>query len=443
MLSNNMMFAYYFDLALRSFRRNKALTALMVLAIALGIGASMTTLTIFHVLSGDPIPQKSDKLFYPQLDPATMDGYTAGEEPDWQMTRYDAEELLRQKRGDRQAMMTGGSVAVEPQKDGLDPFWVDARYTSADFFPMFETPFLHGNAWSAGEDRRHDRVVVLAKSLNEKIFGGANSVGRTIRLDGADFRVIGVLDDWRPAPKFYDVNSNRFGEAELAYLPFSTSRDLKMSRNGSMDCWGSTSPDDPEGNTGVNAPCSWIQYWVELATPAKADAYLQYLTNYSDQQRASGRYERPTNVRLRSVMEWLEYRRVVPGDVRMQVWLAFGFLLVCLLNTVGLLLAKFLRRSSEIGVRRALGASRRAIFAQCLVEAGTVGLAGGLLGLGFAQLGLWAIRQQPTGFSDLIHLDVPMLATTFVLAIAASVLAGLVPAWQACQVAPAIQLKSQ
>ena len=142
-------------------------------------------------------------------------------------------------------------------------------------------------------------------------------------------------------------------------------------------------------------------------------------------------------------MEWLDYKRVVPNDVRMQVWLAFGFLLVCLLNTVGLLLAKFMRRSSEIGVRRALGASRRAIFAQCLVEAGTVGLAGGILGLGLAELGLWAVRQQPTGFSELIHLDLAMLATTFAIAIVASVLAGLLPAWHACQVTPAIQLKSQ
>jgi putative ABC transport system permease protein len=53
------------------------------------------------------------------------------------------------------------------------------------------------------------------------------------------------------------------------------------------------------------------------------------------------------------------------------------------------------------------------------------------------------VRQQPTGFSDLVHLDLPMLAATFAIAIVASVLAGLVPAWQACQVAPAIQLKSQ
>jgi hypothetical protein len=55
------MFGYYFRLALRSFLRNKVLTALMVLAIALGIGASMTTLTVFHVLSGDPIPSKSER----------------------------------------------------------------------------------------------------------------------------------------------------------------------------------------------------------------------------------------------------------------------------------------------------------------------------------------------------------------------------------------------
>lgn len=438
------MFAYYFDLALRSFRRNKALTTLMVLAIALGIGASMTTLTVFHVLSGDPIPQKSGRLYYVQLDAASMDGYQAGEEPDRQVGRYDAEALLRQKRGDRQALMTGGSVAVTPQKQGLAPFYADVRYTSADFFPMFDTPFAFGHGWSAADDAGRARVVVLSSALNQKLFGGGDSTGRTVRLENADFRVVGVLEDWRPTPRFYDLNGSRYGEAEQAFLPFSTSRDLSMARNGSMNCWDNGgNSDDPEGQTGVNAPCVWLQYWVELDSPAKADAYRQYLANYSDQQRAAGRYERPTNVRLRNVMEWLDYNEVVPSDVRMQVWLSFGFLLVCLLNTVGLLLAKFMRRSSEIGVRRALGASRRAIFAQCLVEAGTIGLAGGLLGLVLAQVGLWGIRQQPSGFADLVQLDASMLATTFVLAIAASVLAGLLPAWHACQVAPAVQLKSQ
>jgi putative ABC transport system permease protein len=436
------MFTYYLNLALRSFRRNKALTALMVLAIALGIGASMTTLTVFHILSGDPVPTRSGELFYVQLDPEDKNGYIAGEEPAEQVTRFDAETMLREKRGDRQAMMTGGNAAITPQKQGISPFYADARYTTADIFPMFDMPFLYGGGWSATEDERHARVVVIAKALNDKLFGGANSVGKTVRLDNADFRIVGVLDQWRPTPRFYDMNSDRFGELEQAFLPFSTSRDLKMGRNGSMDCWGD-SGSDPEGEAGVNAPCVWIQYWVQLDTPAKVDAYRRYLVNYSDQQRAAGRYERPTNVRLRSVMEWLDYNKVVPSDVRLQVWLAFGFLLVCLLNTVGLLLAKFLRRSGEVGVRRALGASRREIFMQCLVEAGTVGMAGGLVGLALAWLGLWAVRQQPASYAELAHLDPLMLLTTFVLAVGASLLAGVIPAWQAMQVTPAIQLKSQ
>ena len=314
-----------------------------------------------------------------------------------------------------------------------------ARYTSADFFPMFDVPFLYGSAWSAKEDEAQARVVVLSRAMAERIFGEGNPVGKTVRLDQADFTVAGVLDEWQPTPRFYDMVLQQYGEGDEVYVPFSTALSLQMGRNGSMDCWGDSGGD----STGLNAPCTWIQYWVELDTREKADAYLNYLNNYSDQQRAAGRFERPTNVRLRDVMELLEYNKVVPSDVVMQLWLGFGFLLVCLLNTVGLLLAKFLRRSSEIGVRRALGASRSEIFKQCLVEAGTIGLAGGILGLGLALLGLWGVRQQPSSYAQLAHLDLGMLLTTFALAIVASLFAGLLPAWRAMQVTPALQLKSQ
>ena len=433
------MFGYYFNLALRSFRRNRALTALMVMAIALGIGACMTTLTVFRVLSGDPIPGKSGQLFYVQLDPAVMRGFVAGEDPAQQVTRFDAETMLREKRGDRQAMMTGGGVSVTPDNASLIPFIASARYTSADFFPMFHAPFRYGNGWSATEDGAESRVVVLSADLNERLFGGTDSTGRQVHLGGHDFTVIGVLGDWRPTPRFYDMNSERYGELEDVFLPFSTSRALSFPRWGSMDCWDDSGGDD----TGLNAPCVWIQYWVELDSAAKVAAYRDYLVSYSEQQREVGRFERPVNVRLRNVMEWLDHNKVVPADVVMQLWLGFGFLLVCLLNTVGLLLAKFLRRSSEIGVRRALGASRAEIFKQCLVEAGTIGLAGGVLGLGLALLGLWAVRQQPSSYAELAHLDLGMLLTTFAVAIVASLFAGLLPAWRAMQVTPAIQLKSQ
>ena len=75
------MLGYYLDLALRSLKRNKVLTSLMVLAIALGIGASMTMITVLHVMTADPIPGRSGKLFYPQLDPQGMEGYTKASDP--------------------------------------------------------------------------------------------------------------------------------------------------------------------------------------------------------------------------------------------------------------------------------------------------------------------------------------------------------------------------
>ena len=435
------MFTYYCNLALRSFRRNKILTALMVLAIALGIGASMTTLTVFHILAGDPIPQKSAKLFYPRIEPRTKQGFQPGDEPEEQMTRFDAEALLREKRGDRQAMMSGGSLPVESADGKIQPFSVDARYTSADFFPMFDVPFAYGSGWSAADDEGRAQVAVISRELNEKLFGGGNSVGKTLRAGDNSFRIVGVLDKWRPTPKFYDLTNDRFSAVEQVFVPFSTSRALKLGIQGNMNCWGENN--DEEGATGLNAPCAWVQYWVELDDPSKAPAYKQYLENYSNQQRAAGRFELPTNVRLDNVMQWLDFKQAVPGDVRLQLWLAFGFLLVCLLNTVGLLLAKFMRRSSEIGVRRALGASRRAVFAQYLVEAGAIGIVGGTAGLGLALLGLWAVRQQPVSYAALAQLDASMLLTTFLLALLASLLAGLLPAWRAMQIAPAVQLKSQ
>jgi putative ABC transport system permease protein len=430
---------YYVDLALRSFRRNRVLTALMVVAIALGIGASMTTLTVLYLLSGDPIPGKSDRLYNVQVDAPSMDGYMPGEEPEKQLTRFDAEALLRARKGDRQVMMSGGNVAVQPQRTDLDPFYADARYASADFFAMFDVPLAHGAGWSATEDDGRARVAVISKELNEKLFGGGDSVGRTIRLSENEFRVVGVLDRWRPTPHYYDLTTGDYAAAEQVFMPFSTAVELDFDRSGNMNCW-----DDARGDEkAVGAPCAWIQFWVELGSPAKASAYRDFLVSYSDEQRAAGRFERPSNVRLRDVMTWLDFEKVVPSDVRLQSWLALGFLLVCLVNTIGLLLAKFLRRSSEIGVRRALGASKRAIFAQFLVEAATVGLVGGILGLGLAWLGLWAVRNQPSQYAELAELDLVMLATTFALAIVASLLAGLLPAWRACQIPPALQLKSQ
>jgi putative ABC transport system permease protein len=431
-----MQFLYYLDLARRSFLRHRVLTLLMVVAIALGIGTSMTTLTVLHVLSQDPLPGKSARVYAVQLG-ASVD--PPGQDPDPQLTRYDAEALVAARRGQRQALMAGGAAALDPERENLPPFFADARYTSADFFALFDVPFARGAPWSAADDEARARVAVISVELEEKLYGAGKGLGQRLHLGQHELAVVGVLAHWRPAPRFYDLAQGAYAQAEQVFIPFSTSLELELGVTGNIRCWGDPGPDA----RALTASCSWVQFWVELDTREQAAEYRDFLVNYSEEQRRAGRFSQPPDVHLRNVMEWLDYRRAVPSDVRLQVWLALAFLAVCLLDTVGLLLAKFLRRSPEIGVRRALGASRRAIFSQFLVEAGSVGLVGGVLGLGLAWLGLWAVRQQPVDYAALADLDPVMVATSFALAVISSLLAGVLPAWRAGQVAPALQLKSQ
>jgi len=430
---------YYLDLAWRSFRRNWVLTALMVLAIGLGIGACITTLTVLRLLSGDPLPGRSTSLYYPQLDPTNR--HDAKPQP--QLTYIDAMNLWRERRADRQAIVVSAVVKAFGPQPGARPMGLSTVATTEDFFPMFDVPFAHGAPWATADGEAKARVAVISSALNDKLFGGADSIGRSIRLDEWDFRIVGVLDHWRPAPRFYDMfGTGAFAAGDDVFIPFQTSRDLAALgiQGGGLDCWGKLTDEVHL----ENQPCMWLQYWVQLDSPAKAAAYRDYLVNYSAQQKALGRFhyqDRPM-VALPDLMRWLDENQVVPADVRLQVWVAFGFLLVCLLNTVGLLLAKFLRRAPEVGVRRALGASRRTVFAQFLVEAAGVGVAGGVLGLLLAQSGLWAVRHSPSDYAELAHLDGGMFLATFALAIVASLLAGLLPAWRACQVPSALQLKS-
>lgn len=143
-------------------------------------------------------------------------------------------------------------------------------------------------------------------------------------------------------------------------------------------------------------------------------------------------------------MQWLDYNNVVPAPVRTLTNVSFAILLVCIFNAAGLLLSKFMAHAAALGVRRALGATRSAIFAQCLVEAGVIGLAGGVVGVGLTKLGLASCRRVlAQDLSILTRLGGSDMAIALVVAIAATLVAGLYPTWRATRVQPGLQLKAQ
>jgi len=436
------MIQYYFLLGVRSLRRNPILTALMVLILAVGVAASVSTLTILHVMSGDPIPHKSERLIVPLVDNGPIKGYTPGEREGDEMSYRDAVNLLASGQGDRRTAIRGVDGTIEPARKDLPVFTAEGLSPTRDFFAMFEVPFVHGGPWSEADDKAGADVMVLGGKLAERLFGNANPVGQRVRFRGFDYAVVGVYGNWKPIPRYHRIigGPGAFGDEDEFYIPFHNAIRHEMGQNGNMNC---SSDRGPGYQALLDSECIWIQFWFELHSASDRPQLQAWLDAYAAEQRKLGRLQRNAPNKLLNVMEWLEEQKVVGKDSRLSAMLAFGFLLLCLVNTIGLLLAKFSVRAPEVGVRRALGASRKEIFTQFLIESAVVGLAGGILGLVLALGALALIGSISEQIAVTTHMDWMMLLVTFVMSVSAAMLAGLLPTWRACQVTPALQLKSQ
>jgi putative ABC transport system permease protein len=435
------MFRYYSSLALLSLRRNFVLSTLMVFSIGLGVALTMTAYTILYVLSRDPIPSKSRQLFAVQIDNGGPRSRKPGDiEPPAQMSWLDASALLRIHQGPRETAMYEVGVTIVPEDSAAKEFQAYGRATTSDFFGMFQVPLMFGSAWSRHEDATAASVVVITKRLNDRLFGGKNSVGSLIRFNDGTYRIVGVLGDWDPKPRFYDViGGMSFEEGDELYLPLSTSIAKGWETVEYEYCNAG-----PRGKTFADlakSECVWLQYWVELPNATQVAKYHTLLINYSREQQRLGRFTWGPNVRLRNVRDWLVAQKVVSDDAELSVAVAFAFFLCCVVSAFALMLGKALARSGEFGVRRAMGASSLAIFYQTLVEAALVGILGGALGTCLSALSLYALRGLfPVGMGRIAYTNGLLLTATVLFAVVATLCTGMYPAWRAAHLSVRSQL---
>ncbi len=443
------MFRYNLELALRGLRGFPKSTVLVVLTVALGLSACMTTLALLHVLSADPLPGRSEHLYLAWVDtvlakPFNYQSLNGVTQANYRRIKLaDAQALLAAHRAVRQAVVAD-MAADEISADGKHAQRSQLILaTSADFVPMFGVALRYGRNWTAAEDAAHAPVVLIDTELAQKLFGTVNAVGRRVRLRNTLFQVVGVIAPYAPQPHFYGLDSGVFSSdgGENLYLPYTAALDAGLSPRRADGCDASYKT---ASRLGLSDPthCASLGFWVQLDTPQQVAAYRSYLTHYVEQQKALSGFGKPATSQLFSVAQWLKLQHVVPDSVRLNVGLAGAFLLLCMLNVAGLLAARFLHRSGETGIRRALGAPRRAVFQQYLLEAAAVSMLGGVLALPLTLLGLWILRRQGSDFSGLARLDPLMFGGLFAMALLVGVLVGLLPAWRASAVEPALQVKS-
>jgi len=444
------MFFHNFRIGWKSLKRNRVLSLLIVSGIALGIALSTTFATIRHSFAQDPIPGKSRVLHYVRLDswdpakPYPVQNPAMSPVPT-QITYRDMREIMKSAIPARQTGMYKSALYVFPDPKVARPYREIVRHCFSDFFPMFQTPFRYGSGWDRKADEGPEAVVVLSQATNDKLFGGANSVGKWVRISDREFRVVGVLDHWVPSVKFFDPTQLQAQLPEEIYLPFNLLVPMKIQSVGNSDGWG-PSPSLPglEGRL-VSENC-WIQMWVELPDAKTKKAYEDFLAAYVMDQKKHGRFPRPLNNHVTDVKGIMHEFQVVPPETNTLLIVSLLFLAVCALNLIGLLLGNFLARAGEVGVRRALGASRLDIFLQHIVECELIGLIGGAVGILLSAATLVFLNNyaKTVGIrADFFQLDVPMVTLAVVLSLLAGFLAGAYPAWRTCKLAPAVHLKLQ
>jgi putative ABC transport system permease protein len=436
------MLLYNIRIAIKSLRRNPVLTSLLIGAIALGICVATTFIALRHIMEKDPLPGKSRTLFYVRMDNWDPQRAYVAEDPKslpTQINYRDMRGLMASNIPTRQTGTYRTRFFIHPDPKIGRPYAENIRLVFSDFFTMFNVPFQYGGPWDKAADAKPEQVIVIDQATNQKLFAGANSVGRTVRIDERNYKVVGVLAPWKPSLRFYDMTQGP-SQVEPVYMPFNFTPILEIRTFGNSDGWKGI---DGTGYAAyLNGEQVWIQFWAELPTLEKQAAYREFVNNYVRDQKKLGRFQRPLHTEVTAMPDLMTELQAVPPAIRSLSIVSVLFLIVCSLNLVGLLLGKFLARIPEVSVRRALGASRLQVFWQHVVECELVGIAGGIIGLTLS-IGMLKLIAKNLPNGDIVHLDAEMILVSLFLSLVAGLMAGIYPSWRVCSVAPAMQLKVQ
>ncbi len=452
------MLAYNLQLAWLSLKEHPALTALAVAAIAIGLGILMTIQAQSHQMQSLPVGEDSDNIYLVQIDNRDSNAPNVAESFEMPSLSYrDAMNLMAAETAAQQqttVWKTRGIVNTFAQD--RNPVRAPAVVTTREFFSLFKVPFLYGSGWSAEADEQGAQVAVITRSLNNALFGGADSVGQKITIIESVATIVGVLDDWPIKSQFYDRSFFR-GFADDLFLPQGFALNMNLPRYTRIDCRPADMPRMPAYRLGnvqalINSECSWINLWVKLPSSEAVQDYQDFVSSYVDEQKTLGRFPREKNNFLDSIVT--HQNIALSNDSRFKLYqrLAWFFAGVCLLNAIVILLAKFIRKTKEVALRRALGARRNTLLMQYLVELVVIGIIGGLLGIVLAYLGLQGMLEiylyatdymLPRNTVDQLYsLDWKLVQTALLIGICSTVIAGLYPIWKVCNIAPAPQLKT-
>ena len=312
-----------------------------------------------------------------------------------------------------------GSGSVDLFPDGRKVS-LQVKKTDGDFWRVFEFPFIEGRPYTNTDVDRAEFVAVLSARARDRILGPGPAEGRIIEADGQRFRVVGVVTD---------VSEVRVLPFADFWVPYTTAKGLERGENNIMGGYQAaivaTSRDV--------LPDIRAEFDARVARLERPPGIIGIIAPFETQFEGWSR-------------QLFSDRSASDKAPRMIALLAtFGLLLALLpaVNLVNLNVSRIMERASEIGVRKAFGASSRTLVAQFVVENILLTFVGALLAMIVSWLVLRGINQSGMIANAQLGLNVRVFLAGVASAILFGLLSGVYPAWRMSRLHPIDALKGQ
>ncbi|WDE00445.1 ABC transporter permease [Thalassomonas actiniarum] len=427
------MLSYYLKLALISFKRAPSLYFLVILTLSIGVGLLSANLALVNSMGSDPLPEKSGRVFHVSMN--TWPDEQANAEPMHILRYRDARKITESGIPEHSAVFYAtGVYARDAESANLTRYDSSVRATTPGFFPLTQAPFAYGSAFKQSSGME----VVIGDKLNQKVFAGGNSVGKTLELDGELLTIVGVLKPWILRPLFYHATEGRaFNATDDIYVPLETAIDLGWS----IHARSSTTEENASVKRSRDIDLYFLQAWIELAEPGQLQVFQDYLDHYSQTLKDAGEHPLAIRNELDDVNNWLLKQKVVDQKVLAFTLASVLFLCVCVFNASSLLLSRFHAGKFEVGLRRAVGAGNRHMLMQGLMESVLVGLIAGVFALALSWLFLKFSAKFLPDLSNIAVLEPKILVSGVLLALATAIASALYPLYRASRYTISAELK--
>lgn len=355
-------FIHYLSSSWTSIKRAPLPYALTVLIMSLGLGVFFSNATFYYWMQHDPLPHKSDKLFFPRIASYPFD---CGQCDAPVILSYrDVQKLSNTNIPTAMAAMFNAAGYVRADEQGQASL-ASIRFTQKDFFTLFDVPIMQGQVWP---DNKARMEVIISRAFAKKIFGKTDVVGQPLLLNDNIYKVVAVMDKWQMLPKLYDVNAGNFREpVEDVYLPLEVAYDLNFIGNHHTQTFEIVNQ-RKLATEGREKAYHRLQFWVQLDTPEQQQNYREFMRNLVADEKAAGRHPSMDFSRLDPMSNILKSFHIESAEILAYALVTLLFLVVCLFNASHLSLNRYLANQFEFSLRRALGASSGQLQIQLLAD---------------------------------------------------------------------------